>query len=210
MTIARSFPEISTDNTALAIIDMQKDFLDEGGACFLPGGRSVVPAIQGVLGEFRRAKLPVIHVFTVWQHDGAGMSRFTTSDALLERGLRVGETGAAPIDELAPEPSEYIVHKIRYSAFYGTELESLLRALDAVYVVTVGVATNFCVRATVHDAAFRDFMPVVLSNCTTSYTEAEHHQSLRDIELGFGWVRDSSELLQLLHPEVAAPAHVGG
>jgi nicotinamidase-related amidase len=201
MTIARGFPSISPDNVALVVIDMQKDFLDEGAPCFLPGGRSVVPSIVNVLDAFRNAKLPVIHVITVWQHDGMGMSRFTTSDELMERGLRVGEPGADPIDELTPRPSEYIVRKIRYSGFYGTELESLLRGLGAVYMITVGVATNFCVRSTVHDAAFRDFLPVVLRDCTTTHTEEEHLQTLRDIELGFGWVRDSSDLLKQLSIE---------
>jgi len=194
MTITRSFPEISRDNTALVIVDMQKDFLDDSGACFVPGGRSVVPALSATLAAFREADLPVIHVITEWQKDGADMSRFTTSEILMERGLRVGEAGTDPIDELTPRPDEYIVRKIRYSAFYGTELESLLRSLGIVYVVTTGVATNYCVRSTVHDAAFRDFLPVVLRDCTTSYTEAEHSQTLKDIETGFGWVRDSSEL----------------
>jgi len=198
MTITRKFPEISRDNTALVVVDMQKDFLDDWGACFVPGGRSVVPALTATLETFRAAGLPVIHVITEWQKDGADMSRFTTSEILMERGLRVGEAGTEPIDELAPLPGEYVVRKIRYSAFYGTELESLLRSLGIVYVVTTGVATNYCVRSTVHDAAFRDFLPVVLRDCTTSYTEAEHVQTLKDIETGFGWVRASSELFDEL------------
>jgi ureidoacrylate peracid hydrolase len=198
ISIAQNFPEMSRENTALVIVDMQKDFLDEGGACFIPGGRAVAPAISRVLDAFRAAPLPVIHVITVWQKDGADMSRFTTSEVLRERGLRIGEAGTEPIDELTPFPNEYIVRKIRYSAFYGTELEMLLRALGIVYVVTVGVATNVCVRSTVHDAAFRDFLPVVLRDCTTSYTEAAHFQSLEDIENAFGWVRDSAELFGIL------------
>jgi nicotinamidase-related amidase len=198
MTIASRFPPIAQENTALVIIDMQKDFLDEGGACFVPGARSVVPAISSLLERFRVAELPVIHVSTVWQKDGADMSRFTTSDVLMERGLRIGESGTETIDELTPLPHEYVVRKIRYSAFYGTELESLLRALGTVYVVTVGVATNYCVRSTVHDAAFRDFLPVVPRDCTTSYTEGEHSQTLKDIEAGFGWVRESGDVLDVL------------
>jgi nicotinamidase-related amidase len=145
MTITKTFPPVSHDNTALVIVDMQKDFLEDWGACFVPGARSVVRAIASLLESFRAAGLPVIHVHTVWQKDGADMSRFTTSEILMERGLRVGDSGTDPVDELTPRPTEYVVHKIRYSAFYGTELESLLRSLGVVYVVTVGVATNYCV-----------------------------------------------------------------
>ena len=198
MTIKAGFPPISQENTALTIIDMQKDFLDDGAACFIPGGRSVVPAVSHLLEQFRAHGIPVIHVITVWQPDGANMSRFTTSEELMKRGLRRGEPGIDPVDELTPLEAEYIVHKTRYSGFYGTELEMLLRALGIVYVVTVGVATNFCVRSTVHDAAYRDFLPVVPSDCTTSYTEAEHLQTLKDIEAGFGWVKTSGEILALL------------
>src|ERR687892_557210 len=118
MPIKAGFPPISRDNTALAIIDMQKDFLDEGGACFVPGGRSVVPATRQLLEAFRAADLPVIHVMVRWQKDGT------------------------------------------------------------VHLVVAGVCTNFCVRSTVHDAAFRDFLPVVARDCATSYTPEEHEQTL--------------------------------
>ena len=142
MTIKRGFPPISKDNTVLTIVDMQKDFLDDGAPCFIPGGRSVVPATARLLGAFRDAGLSVVHITTVWQKDGVNMSRFTTSEELMERGLRQGEPGIEPVDELRPLAGEYSVHKTRYSGFYGTELEALLRALGAVHVVVVGVATN--------------------------------------------------------------------
>src|SRR5919108_3401963 len=198
MTIARGFPPISRDNTVLTIVDMQRDFLDDEAPCVIPGGKSVVPAMSRLLGEFRAVGLPVIHVITVWQEDGVDMSRFTTSEELMKRGLRKGEPGIEPVEELTPLPDEYVVHKIRYSGFYGTGLETLLRSLGSVYVVIAGVATNYCVRSTVHDASFRDFLPVVPSDCTTSYTNEEHVQTLKDIETGFGWVKSSDEILSLL------------
>jgi ureidoacrylate peracid hydrolase len=198
MTIKAGFPPMTRDNTVLIIVDMQKDFLDDGAACFIPGGRSVVPATAKLLQQFRAAAMPVIHVITVWQKDGVDMSKFTTSEILMERGLREGEPGIDPVEELTPLENEYIVRKKRYSAFYATDLEALLRALGSVYLVTAGVATNYCVRSTVHDAAFRDFMPVVASDCATSYTPEEHDQSLKDIATGFGWVKTNDELASLL------------
>jgi ureidoacrylate peracid hydrolase len=198
MTIKSGFPPISKDNTVLVIVDMQKDFLDDEAPCFIPGGRSVVPAAARLRAAFRDAEMPVIHVTTIWQKDGVNMSRFTTSEVLMERGLREGEPGIESVDELMPLPGEYEVHKTRYSGFYGTELEGLLRALDAVHVVILGVATNYCVRSTVHDAAFRDFLPIVPTDCTASYTEEEHTQTLKDIETGFGWVMTSEDILSLL------------
>lgn len=204
MTIENEeFPPISKENTALAIIDMQKDFLDDGAACFIPEGRSVVPAVRSLLDAVRAEGLPVIHVITVWQKDGVDRSRFTTSEILMERGLRKGETGSQPIDELTPLENEYVVQKKRYSAFFATDLEVLLRSLGVTYLIIVGVATNFCVRSTVHDASFRDFFPIVPYDCTTSYTEEEHQQSLKDIANGFGWVKSSDEILDMLGLERA-------
>jgi ureidoacrylate peracid hydrolase len=208
MTTIRGFPPITRDNTVLVIVDMQKDFLDDGAACFIPGGRSVVPATEKLLSAFRAANLPVIHVITVWKADGVNMSPFTTSEELMKRGLREGEPGTDPVDELTPRPNEYVVRKTRYSGFFQTELESLLRSLGVVYVVTVGVATNYCVRSTVHDAAFRDFHPIVVSDCTTSYTQEEHLQTLKDLATGFGWVKPTDELLSLLGIPVAEAAEL--
>jgi nicotinamidase-related amidase len=205
MTIAPGFPPISRENTALVIVDMQKDFLDDDAACFIPGGRSVVPATKQLLDAFRAAGLPVVHVITVWQRDGADMSRFTTSEILLERGLREGEPGTDPVDELTPLDHEYIIRKQRYSAFYGTGLDHLLRAVGAVHVVVAGVATNYCVRSTVHDASFRDFLPIVARDCCISYTPEEHEQTLKDIEAGYGWVRTSDEIFKSLNIGVAQP-----
>jgi nicotinamidase-related amidase len=205
MTVVRGFPPISRENTALTIVDMQKDFLDDGAACFIPGGRRVVPAVSRLLEAFRHEELPVIHVITVWQEDGVDISPFTTSEELIKRGLRKGEPGTDPVEELTPIPGEYVLQKTRYSGFYGTELEMLLRSLGVVYLVVVGVCTNYCVRSTVHDASFRDFLAIVPRDCATSYTEEEHLQTLKDIETGFGWVKSSDEILSLLGIEVKAP-----
>ena len=88
--------------------------------------------------------------------------------------------------------------KKRYSAFYMTELDLLLNVLGTKEVVVSGVCTNFCVRATVVDAANRDLMPIVPSDCVASYTENEHLQSLADIQAGFGQVLTSDEVINQL------------
>jgi biuret amidohydrolase len=198
MTVTRAFPSLRRDNTALIIIDMQRDFLDEGAPVLIPGGRNVVPALQRLLHEFREMRLPVIHAFTVWRKDGVDVSPFTTSEELKVRGLREGEPGTEIIPELAPTENEYKIVKKKYSAFYLTDLELLLRALGVTYLVVGGVATNYCIRSTVHDACFREFMAVVPAECTTSYTKEEHEQSLRDIANGFGQVMSLDKLLAVL------------
>jgi ureidoacrylate peracid hydrolase len=194
------FAPPSAANACLVVIDMQGDFLDEGAPCLVPAGRSVVAPLQRVLSACREARMPIVHVRTVWQADGVDRSPFVTSERLDREGLRRGQPGAEVIPELAPLHGEYVVDKTRYSGFFQTNLEQLLRSLGVTHVIVGGVATNFCVRATVHDASFRDFFPIVLTDCTASYSEAEHRQSLRDIDAGFGATTHSEQLLETLSP----------
>jgi biuret amidohydrolase len=198
MTIMRSLPAMTPENTALVIVDMQHDFLDDGAPCTVKDGRRIIPAIQRLLNECRSLHVPVIHVHTVWQKDGADIPPFTTSEEFKTRGLRLGEPGTAIIPELSPLDNEVNVLKKRYSGFYLTDLELQLRSLGVTYVIVTGVATAFCVRATVQDACYRDFVAVVPRECVTSDTPEEHEQSLKDIQKGFGQVKGIDEVIRLL------------
>jgi biuret amidohydrolase len=198
MTIMRVLPQMTPENTALIIVDMQHDFLDDGAPCLVQGGRKIIPALGSLLHECRALHMPVIHVHTVWHKDGSDMPPFTTSEEFKKRGLRQGEPGTDIIPELAPLSSECVVIKKRYSGFYLTDLELQLRTLGVAYVIVAGVATAFCVRATVQDACYRDFVAVVPRECVTSDTDDEHEQSLKDIQKGFGKVQSLQEVVQLL------------
>ena len=126
------------------------------------------------------------------------MPPFTTSEEFKKRGLRQGDPGTAIIPDLAPLPTECVVIKKRYSGFYLTDLELQLRTLGVTYVIVAGVATAFCVRATVQDACYRDFVAVVPRDCVTSDTDEEHEQSLKDIQKGFGQVKSLEEVVRTL------------
>jgi len=195
MTIMRTLPTMTVENTALIVVDMQHDFLDDGAPCKVQQGRTIVPALAGLLKDCRALKLRIIHVHTVWRKDGADIPPFTTSEEFKVRGLRENEPGTSIIPELKPQANEYVVVKKRYSGFYQTDLELLLRNLGVTFVIVAGVATAFCVRATVQDACYRDFVAVVPRDCTISDTEQEHEQSLKDIEKGFGKVKNASEII---------------
>lgn len=68
--------------------------------------------------------------------------------------------------ELAPEPAEIVVSKHRFSGFYGTDLEMILRGLGIEYLVFTGCTTSVCVESTMRDAMFRDFRCMLLADCT--------------------------------------------
>jgi nicotinamidase-related amidase len=109
--------------------------------------------------------------------------------------------GADFVNELKPEPGEYIIEKRRTSAFYGTDLELLLRRRGIETLIFVGVITSGCVELSVRDARDRDFNVIVLSDCCADgYTmtkEAHKHP----MELTFrrlGRVRTSDEVINMM------------
>jgi len=176
---------------------MQHDFLDVGAPCEIPSGRNVISNIQKLAGEARSSRVPVIHVYTVWRRDGSDVPRFTTTEEI-RNGLREGSRGAEIVEQLRPISSDYRVVKKRYSGFYQTDLELLLRKLSVNDVIVTGVATNYCVSSTVRDACFRDIMSYVPRECVAALTKEEQDVSLHDIESGFGKVISVEDAVRMV------------
>jgi nicotinamidase-related amidase len=117
---------------------------------------------------------------------------------LAEGGLRLGTWGYEILDELTPQPDDRFVEKNRLSAFYATNLELILRALDAETVLFAGVLTNQCVAATSKDAMFRDFKPIVVAEATGTTLPHLHEPALEMIRVGWGEVRSLADTLSEL------------
>jgi nicotinamidase-related amidase len=90
--------------------------------------------------------------------------------------------------ELAPLPGEKVVFKHRYSAFYNTDLETVLRCLDARDLVVTGVMTNLCCESTARDAYYRDYRVFFLADGTATVNEEMHVASLLNLAYGFAFV----------------------
>jgi ureidoacrylate peracid hydrolase len=111
----------------------------------------------------------------------------------------------AIVDELKPLPHEPVVHKPRYSAFAGTNLEMLLRAHGITTLVFVGVNTNVCVETAVRDAFHREFFAVMVADATLQAgSQAVFDVSVFNIEKFFGWTTSTDEMVALLDG-LAAP-----
>jgi len=95
------------------------------------------------------------------------------------------------------------VPKHRYSGFFETDLDAVLRARGVRHLVVTGCTTSVCVESTVRDAMFRDYRCVPLEDCTAEPIGADlprsnHEASLLSIQLLFGWVSDSSRFIEAL------------
>ena len=181
------------NDPALLIVDMVNDFCKEGGAMVLPEGMETVEPTRRLIAAFRERKLPIIFI-NDWHRAGKYDKEFDKrSPHCIE-----GTWGGKVIDELAPQPEDYQIPKRRFSGFYQTDLDLVLRELGRKTVVVTGVVTNICVRSTCHDAFFRGYQVVVPRDCVRATGPREQESSLWDIETHFGAVTDSATILNRL------------
>ena len=167
---------------ALLIIDMQNDFVLEGTPHNVPGAEQVIPKIQTVLGEFRKRNLPVIHILRVHRPDGSDVEIIRQERFRAHPFAVAGTHGAAVVDALAPRKGEYVIEKIRMSAFIGTELDLLLRTLGVTTVFVTGIQTPNCIRTTVFDAIAYNYPAVLVDDAVGAASADVHRANVRDMQ----------------------------
>ncbi len=177
--------ELNKERSALLVIDMQKFFLDPSSPTFTSGGLAIVPNLKMLVKEFRQANRPVIYTCHVHHPEGidAGIMKWWWQGMCIE-----GTPESRVIDEIAPLPNEKIVYKRRYSAFYNTDLETVLRCLKIEDLVITGIMTNMCCESTARDAYFRDYRVFFLADGTGTIDEEMHLASLLNLAFGFAFV----------------------
>jgi nicotinamidase-related amidase len=179
--------------SALLTIDVQVDFLD-GGALPVPGTSEVLPAMAGLVGAYRAAGLPVVHVVRLYQGEDVDLPRRTAIAAGAEI-VRPGTEGAQLAPALRADPGveldhdlllsggpqmvgarEAILFKPRWSAFYRTRLAELLQQWGCTTVVVAGCNYPNCPRASLYDASERDYRALLASDAVSGID----HRHLRE------------------------------
>ncbi len=183
--------------TCLLIIDMQNDFLTPGSEVYIPEGEAIIPNIKRLLLAFRRKRLPVI--YTAHSHKDPKVDGGMTADWWPElkagKVLKAKTRGVAIHPKLKPE-GERVIEKQRYSAFYNTNLEIILRGLKVTDLVITGVMTNICCESTARDAFFRDFRVFFLLDGTASPYEELHLATLKNLAYAFACITTTDEILK--------------
>jgi nicotinamidase-related amidase len=186
--------DLRPGNTAVLVIDMQRDFCLAGGY-FDSMGYDVAPMqaaiapIQAVLAAARGTGFHVIHTRQGKRpdlSDAPAVTRFRSKlggaevgvPGPLGRFLIRGEEGHEILAELAPEPGEPVVDKAGTGAFYGTDLELLLRGRGIVNLVFTGITTDVCVHSTMREASDRCFDGLLLSDCCAATVPSNHDAAL--------------------------------
>ena len=166
--------EVNPKTTALLIVDMQNDFVKEGGKLVVPTAKDTIPAIRQLLDLARQhgmfvaytqdSHLPNDPEFPIWGEH-----------------CLIGTWGWEIVDELKPQPNELVVQKRRYDGFYGTTLEHDLRVAGVDALIVTGTVANICVLHTAGSAALRWFKVIVPKDGISALTDFDMEAALRQI-----------------------------
>lgn len=205
-------PESS--QVALVVIDMQRDFLEPGGFGAMLGNdvsllRAIVPTLKQLLAGFRVMGLPIIHTIECHQPDLSdcppskikrGQGELTIgSKGPMGRILIQGEPGNGIIPELAPLPSEFVIHKPGKGAFYATGLETILQDHNITHLFITGVTTEVCVQTTMREANDRGYECLMIEDATESYFPEFKQATLEMVRAQggiVGWTATTAQVLQ--------------
>lgn len=189
----RTENKVQLDKTraAVLVVDMLNEFCKPGGAMMLPGAEKLFPAQRAVLAAARENDVAVI-----WIIDSHRESLRRDREWLKRSPHCVeGSWGAEVIADLEPRAEEMRVYKHRYSGFFQTDLDLVLKDHRCDQLILFGVVTNICVRSTVHDAFFNGYMVIVPEDCCAATGPREQESSLYDIATHYGIVTDAKSVI---------------
>lgn len=169
---------------AFLLIDMQNGFIDGASPLCIAGAAATVPACARALEAARAHGVPVYHVRRTYAADGSDVEAVRWK-AWAEGGRPLSPADPISLDcppELAPAPGEPVVVKPSWSAFFGTDLDALLRARGIGTIVLAGTTTPNCVRSTAYDGLALGFNVAVLRDATSSRSPEAQEANLADME----------------------------
>jgi ureidoacrylate peracid hydrolase len=204
---------ISPAETAVVVIDMQNAYASPGGyvdqAGFdISGAARTIGRIAQVLETARSAGIQIVYLQNGWDPDyveagGPGSPNWHKSNALktMRRKpelagqlLARGSWDYELVEKLKPHPGDITLHKTRYSAFFNSQLDSVLRARGIRTIVFVGIATNVCVESTLRDGFHLEYFGVMLEDATHHLGPPQMQAaSVYNVEKFFGWVSNVAD-----------------
>jgi nicotinamidase-related amidase len=169
-------------HSALLVIDMEYGFLDADSAHCIAMARGTIPACEKAVVTAREKDIPVFFITRNYRADGSDVE-CTRYESWKRSGksMTPGSHGAQSPEGLCPRDSDYAIIKPRWSAFFGTELDLILRRLGVRTVILIGTTTPNCIRTTCYDANSLDYNVVVLTDCTSSQTQEIQDANLADM-----------------------------
>jgi nicotinamidase-related amidase len=166
--------KLPSNKTALVIVDMQNDFIKEGGSLVVPAAAETISNIKNLKDLFRKEKARIVY----------------TQDTHFEGDkeweiwpihCRKDMWGWQIIDELKPQKNEMVFQKNRYDGFYGTSLEHYLKLWEIENLIITGTVSNICVAQTAGSAGLRWYHVVIPADGISAQTEFDQALTLRQV-----------------------------
>ncbi len=199
---------VDAEATALIVVDMQNAYASPGGYLDLAGfdisgAAKVIEQTAKVIATARAARIPIIYFQNGWDADyveagGPGSPNWHKSNALKTMRARPELQGKLLarggwdyelVEALAPKDGDIVVPKPRYSGFFHTQLDGLLRARGIRNLVFTGIATNVCVESTLRDGFFLEYFGILLEDAThQAGPDFVQRAAIYNVETFFGWV----------------------
>ena len=194
----------------LLVIDFQQtEFDPDSGIPVMEGYGDRIARASGVVDAARRARVPVI--FTQERHSRTLVDFGRELDGAERLHCVEDDPGTELVPELVPQPDEYLVVKRRYSAFFGTDLEILLRGLKANTLLCCGGLTDVCVHYTFADAHQHDYIVRVAVDALFGSSVEAHEASLRAMQyLQSGALSSSEQFIEAMEAYNGPPRPSAG
>jgi ureidoacrylate peracid hydrolase len=222
--------DLDTSSTAILVVDMQNDFGTQGGmfdraGVPIAGIQAVVPNVASVLRAGRRMMIPIVYIKMGYLPDLSNLGPEDAPNRIRHLQFGVGQPinangrswrilvrdgwGTEIVSTLKPEPGDLQIWKHRYSAFFETELDTILRERGIKNLVITGCTTSVCVESTARDAFFRDYHCLMLTDCMAEPIAADeartnHDASVLTFERLFGWTAESAAFLGAASEQASA------
>lgn len=206
---------LAARETAVIVIDMQNAYASKNGYVDLAGfdisgAAGTIGNIDKVLKAARRAGIQVVYLQNGWDpdyveagtklspnyHKSNALKTMRRSPNLQGQLLARGGWDYEIVDALKPQPGDICIGKTRYSAFFNSQLDSVLRARGIRNLVFVGIATNVCVESTLRDGFHLEYFGVMLEDATHHLgPEFLQRATVYNVETFFGWVSTVEDFL---------------
>jgi ureidoacrylate peracid hydrolase len=204
---------IAPHQTALIVVDMQNAYASAGGYLDLAGfdisgAEAAIGKIAQAIDAARAAGVLVVFFQNGWDGDyaeagGPGSPNWHKSNALKTMRKRPELAGTllakggwdyALVDALKRQPGDLVIPKPRYSGFFNTNIDSMLRARGIRNLVFTGIATNVCVESSLRDAFHLEYFGIVLEDGThAAGPDFAQKAAIYNIETFFGWVSNVAD-----------------
>ena len=191
--------EFDPGKTALLIIDMNKAFVGKGAPLEVPKAIDNVPRIKNLLETCRELNIPVIHVSHVFRKDGRDRGHMYDFWPILKDGvLEEGVEGTEIYAEIAPIMGETLITKHRYSAWFGTDLDIVVRNIKVDTLIICGTTTDRCTGLTAYEALMRDMKVVFPEDANATFQDEVHNAMLISLDMGGAMIVKTEDLIARL------------